>query len=325
MSKENLLKILEESKGTVLSGNDLAEHLGISRNAVWKAINTLKSEGYDIQSVKNKGYLLSAWSDALSGSEIRMNLNEENKDDLRIIILEETPSTNSYIKEHKDLKNNTLVIAKSQTQGRGRLGKSFHSLDQGGIYMSLLKTEDLSKYDTSLATLAAALAVSEVLDGLSEEATHIKWVNDIYHKGLKLAGILTEGTLEFETGSLSALVIGIGININTETFPEEIQDIATSLYKATGRKSVRNEIIGKVINALDKYLLMTKKDSRKLISLYKEKMLYLGEEITVRRGNEEFSAHLTDLNDDGHLVLMRNNETMTMNSGEISIRKREIL
>lgn len=323
MSKENLLKILEENRGSVLSGNTLAEELNISRNAVWKAVNALKNEGYDILSIKNKGYLLSSWSDALSESEIRMNLDEDLRDDLKITILSETPSTNSYLKENKDLANNTLVIARTQTQGRGRLGKSFHSTDQGGIYMSLLKTGDIVKYDTSLATLAAALAVSEVLDRLLEEETRIKWVNDIYHNGYKLAGILTEGTLEFETGSLSALIIGIGININTEEFPSELQDIAASLYSITGRKFVRNEIIAEIIDALEKYLLMTKNDKERLVRLYKEKMLYLGEEITVRRGTDEFSAHLTDLNEEGHLILKRNHETLTLNSGEISIRKRD--
>jgi BirA family biotin operon repressor/biotin-[acetyl-CoA-carboxylase] ligase len=189
--------------------------------------------------------------------------------------------------------------------------------------MSLLKTGDIVKYDTSLATLAAALDVSEVLDRLLEEETRIKWVNDIYHNGYKLAGILTEGTLEFETGSLSALIIGIGININTEEFPSELQDIAASLYSITGRKFVRNEIIAEIIDALEKYLLMTKNDKERLVRLYKEKMLYLGEEITVRRGTDEFSAHLTDLNEEGHLILKRNHETLTLNSGEISIRKRD--
>lgn len=320
-----LLKIFEENRGTVLSGNDLAQRLSISRNAVWKGVNTLKAEGHEIESVKNKGYLLSPWSDALSSSEIRMHLCEERLDDLSIIILNETPSTNSYIKEHKSLLNNTLVLAKTQTEGRGRLGKSFHSLDAGGIYMSLLKTEDLSKYDTSLATLAAALAVSEVLDEESGKKTHIKWVNDILCDGFKVSGILTEGTLEFETGSLSALIIGIGINVNTRAFPEELKTIATSLTDITGKKFVRNEIIAKVMNALDKYLLMTKTDQGELVKRYKEKMLYLGEEVVVKRGNEEFSAHLTDLDDHGHLILKRNNEIMTLNSGEISIRKRELL
>lgn len=322
MSKNRLLEILEENKGKILSGNDLSDLLGISRNAVWKGINALKEEGHQIDSIKNKGYVLQVESDNLSKSEIIMNL-PESAPDFEIIILDEIPSTNTYLKEHKDLANNTLVLAKVQTGGRGRLGKSFHSTDQGGIYLSLLKTKDISTYNTSLATLASALAVSEFLDQYLGTPTSIKWVNDIYHEGYKLAGILTEGTLEFETGSLSSLIIGIGINVNTEDFPEEIQYIASSLHRVTGKKYVRNEIVAGILSSLEKYLTLTRTDPRELISSYRKKMLYLGEDILVIRGSEEIQGTLTDITEEGHLILRTPMETLTLNSGEISIRKRE--
>jgi BirA family transcriptional regulator, biotin operon repressor / biotin---[acetyl-CoA-carboxylase] ligase len=239
-----------------------------------------------------------------------------------IIILDETPSTNTYIKEHKDLPENTVVITKTQTKGRGRMGKSFHSKDQGGIYLSLLKMESLPEYNTDLATLAAALAVSETLDAYSPTETGIKWVNDVYVKGLKLSGILTEGTIEFETGTLSSLIIGIGINVNTETFPEELQGIATSLYQVTGKKFVRSEIIGHLLSKLESYLLMTKEDPAELVLRYKKKMIYLNEEIDFHRGSEVSSGTLLDLNEKGHLIIETDGKTMTLNSGEISIRKR---
>ena len=322
MSKNRLLEILEENKGKILSGNDLSDLLGISRNAVWKGINALKEEGHQIDSIKNKGYVLQVESDNLSKSEILMNL-PESAPDYEIIILDEIPSTNTYLKEHKDLANNTLVLAKAQTRGRGRLGKSFHSTDQGGIYLSLLKTKDISAYNTSLATLASALAVSEVLDQYLGTPTSIKWVNDIYHEGYKLAGILTEGTLEFETGSLSSLIIGIGINVNTEEFPEEIQSIASSLHRVTGKKYVRNEIVAGILSSLEKYLTLTRTDPRELIRSYRRRMLYLGEDILVIRGTEEIQGTLEDITDEGHLILRTPKETLTLNSGEISIRKRE--
>lgn len=323
MSKNRLLEILEENKGTILSGNDLSGLLSISRNAVWKGINSLKEQGHQIESIKNKGYVLHLDSDSLSRSEIARNVRDSTLN-YEIIILDEIPSTNTYLKEHKDLVNNTLVLAKTQTKGRGRLGKSFHSLDQGGIYMSLLKTEDITDYDTALATLASALAVSEVLDEYLEAATSIKWVNDIYHGGLKLAGILTEGTLEFETGSLSSLIIGIGINVNTEEFPEELSSIATSIYRITGKKHVRSEIIGKILSSLEKHLRMTRTNPEELILAYRKKMLYLGEEILVIRGEEKIQGTLQDITGKGHLILKTGSETLTLNSGEISIRKREI-
>lgn len=322
MSKNRLLEILEENKGKILSGNDLSDLLGISRNAVWKGINALKEEGHQIDSIKNKGYVLQVESDNLSKSEILMNL-PESAPDYEIIILDEIPSTNTYLKEHKDLANNTLVLAKAQTSGRGRLGKSFHSTDQGGIYLSLLKTKDISAYNTSLATLASALAVSEVLDQYLGTPTSIKWVNDIYHEGYKLAGILTEGTLEFETGSLSSLIIGIGINVNTEEFPEDIQSIASSLHRVTGKKYVRNEIVAGILSSLEKYLTLTRTDPRELIRSYRRRMLYLGEDILVIRGSEEIQGTLEDITDEGHLILRTPKETLTLNSGEISIRKRE--
>ncbi|HSR03486.1 MAG TPA: biotin--[acetyl-CoA-carboxylase] ligase, partial [Proteiniclasticum sp.] len=323
LSKDKLLTLLEEHKGQVLSGNDLSTKLGISRNAVWKSINALRKDGHEITSIRNRGYLLELQSDHLSESEIRMHLGEESGM-YNIIILDETPSTNTYIKEHKDLPDQTVVLTKTQTKGRGRLGKSFHSIDEGGIYLSILKMESLPEYNTDLATLAAALAVSETLDAYSGTETRIKWVNDIYAKGLKLSGILTEGTIEFETGTLSSLIIGIGINVNTESFPEELKGVATSLYQITGKRFVRSEIIGHLLSKLENYLLMTKKDPVDLLRKYKKKMLYLNEEINFYRGNEVSSGVLVDLNEKGHLIIETDGQTMTLNSGEISIRKREV-
>jgi len=323
LSKEKLLTHLEENKGQVLSGNDLSTKFGISRNAVWKSINALRKEGHEITSIRNRGYVLELQSDHLSENEIRMHLDDKSGA-YNIIILDETPSTNTYLKEHKDLPDNTVVLAKTQTKGRGRLGKSFHSINQGGIYLSILKMESLEEYNTDLVTLAAALAVSETLDAYAGTETSIKWVNDIYVKGLKLSGILTEGTIEFETGTLSSLIIGIGINVNTEGFPEELEDIATSLYQITGKKFVRSEIIGHLLSRLEYHLLMTKKDPLELVLKYKKKMLYLNEAITFHRGNEVSNGILLDLNEKGHLIIETEGKTMILNSGEISIRKRGI-
>jgi BirA family biotin operon repressor/biotin-[acetyl-CoA-carboxylase] ligase len=320
MSKHDILKILEQNRGEVISGITLSEELNLSRNSIWKGINALREEGYLIESVKNKGYRLLHESDSLSESEIKLYL--KNKD-FSIIIKDELPSTNTYLKENKstDFKNNTLVIAKSQSGGRGRLGKSFYSEDKSGIYMSLLKKEDLNQYDISLITIAAALCISEVLDSIAGIETRIKWVNDIYFQGKKLSGILTEGSMEFETGSLEYFIIGIGINVNTEAFPEEIKDIASSLSIQTKKKYRRNEIIARILDSLEGYLLMTKTSPELLIESYRKKMLYLDQEIVVLRGNETFNGILRGINDQGHLIIERDGKLITQNSGEISIRK----
>lgn len=322
MSSRKILKILEEHKGEILSGIDLAQELGLSRNAIWKGINTLKEEGYLIESVKNKGYRLLPESDSLSESEIRLKLQPQAPD-YRFILLEEVPSTNSYLKENREnrLENNTVVLAKVQTQGRGRLGKTFHSQDKGGIYLSLYKNEHLSDYDISLLTIATALAVSDTLDQVAKVSTGIKWVNDLYLQGKKIAGILTEGTLEMETGSLSSFIIGIGINVNVDAFPEELTDIASSLSLLTRKTYSRNEIIAALLSALESYLLLTKTDPQKLLARYREKLLFVGETIDVIRGKDTFQGILTTVNDEGHLVVDCQGQRVTFNSGEISIRK----
>lgn len=321
VSKDKILALLEEHKGTILSGNYLSTQLGISRNAIWKSINALRKDGHEITSVKNKGYVLEVGSDHLSESEIRLYLGA-NASSYHMLILDEIPSTNTYVKEHKDLPDHTVVLAKTQTSGRGRMGKTFHSEDQGGLYLSLLLTKDLTRYNTDLATLAAALAAAETLDSKCGVHTRIKWVNDLYLSGRKVCGILTEGSLEFESGTLNSLIIGIGINVNTESFPEELKGIATSLYEVTEKKFLRSALIADLLLNLEKHLLMTRENPEKLLRSYKEKMLYLGEDITIHRGNETTSGKLLDLSPQGHLIVESQGKILTLNSGEISIRKR---
>ena len=320
MSKLDILKTLEENRGEIISGIALSENLNLSRNAIWKGINSLKEEGYLIESVKNKGYRLLKESDSLSESEIRLHL--KNKD-FHFIIKDEMPSTNTYLKENKssDFRDNTVVLTESQTSGRGRLGKTFYSKDRGGIYLSLLKKEHLEKYDISLITIAAALCMSEILDSFSGRETKIKWVNDLYLPGKKIAGILTEGSMEFETRSLQYFIIGIGINVNTAAFPEELEGIASSLSLETNKHYLRNEIIARILDAMEGFFLLTVTNPAFLIDAYRRKMLYIDEQIEVHRGNETFTGILRGINDKGHLLIEKDGTLLTQNSGEISIRE----
>ena len=319
MVKDELLKLLEENRGEILPGNDLKDALGVSRNAVWKAIQLLKEEGHHIESVKNKGYTLLKESDVLSVSGLLQALGTSPT--YRVEVLEEVPSTNTYLKESDGKKNNTLVFAKKQTKGRGRLGRSFFSEDPGGLYFSLLKIEDLPRYNPSYATIACALSVRDALSEVSGLTLSIKWVNDIYYEGKKLAGILTEGTLEMETGTLSSLILGIGINVNTGSFPKELEDIATSLFLETGRTYVRQEVARTVLFHLEKNLLLTKENPGALLAAYKEHLLYIGEEITFLYDKKLRMGILKDLTSEGHLLVESDGTYLTLHSGEISIRK----
>ncbi len=324
MTKQKLLNLLESHKGEILSGPELSRELKVSRNSIWKAINALKKENHEIISVKNRGYYLKEDSDGLSKSDILRHLGPGG-DQYHIVLLDEIPSTNTYLKDQEDLPHNTLVIAKVQTMGRGRRGRTFHSLDEGGIYMSLLKSEELEKYDLDLATMASALALSKVADEVLKVESRVKWVNDLFISHKKVAGILTEGTMELETGTLSRLIIGMGINVNTKSFPKDLESIATSFFLETKEHYGRNAIIAKIILELDYYLLMTKSDPRGLLVEYKDKMLYLGEEVHVYQGKEQFMGTLTGLDEKGHLLIEKGDQLLTLSSGEISIKKREEL
>ena len=317
--KEELLRLLEEKRGEILSGNDLKDTLGVSRNAVWKAIQLLKEEGHEIESVKNKGYALLKESDVLSVGGLLQSFGKHPS--YHVEVLDEIPSTNTYLKESDGKKNNTLVFAKKQTKGRGRLGRSFFSEDPGGLYFSLLKKEDLLQYNPAFATIACALAVRDALSEVSGLSLSIKWVNDIYHEGKKLAGILTEGTLEMETGTLSSLILGMGINVNTMEFPEDLQDIATSLYLETGHTYVRQEVAKSLLSHLEKNLVLTKENPVALVKEYKKHMLYLGEEISFLYQQLPRTGILKDLTPEGHLLVESEGAFLTLHSGEISIRK----
>lgn len=322
MTKQKLLHLLETHQGDILSGPELSQALNVSRNSIWKAVHALRKDNHDIISVKNKGYYLKDDSDGLSKDNILRHL-EDAKEPYHVVILDEVPSTNTYLKEQEDLPHNTLILAKVQSKGRGRRGRSFYSLDEGGIYMSLLKTKGLENYNLDLATMASALALSKVADEVLQLKSQVKWVNDLYINGKKAAGILTEGTMELETGTLSRLIIGMGINVNTPSFPNELENIATSFFMETKRPYRRNEIIAKIILALESHLLMTKENPSGLLEQYKSRMLYLGEVVHVYRGKEHFTGTVIDLDDQGHLKIQTENTFFTLNSGEISIAKRE--
>ena len=323
MSKEKVLNLLEQHRGTYLTGNVLKDHLGVSRNAIWKAIQGLKAEGHDIEAQKNKGYRLRKDSDVLHLVSLQEALGKNHPYELHL--LPEVPSTNTWLKELDNQRNNTLVFAKKQTAGRGRQGRSFHALDEEGLYFSLLKTTDLERYNPALVTMACAVALQEVLEETMDAPVSIKWVNDLYIGDKKVSGILTEGSLEMETGSYSSLIIGIGINVNTKTFPKELEDIATSMTLFTGKTFHRVALAKKILEKVEGYLLLTKEDPEALLSRYKDHLLYLGKTILFTQEGQEQSGQLVDLTKEGHLLVEREGRLLTLHSGEIRIRKGDLV
>ncbi|MBR3539047.1 MAG: biotin--[Eubacterium sp.] len=247
MLKDELLKTLEEESPEPISGQRLAERFQVSRNAVWKAVNRLKEEGHEIISDPARGYALSAASDVLYEEGIRSYIRTEPG--IRINVFRETDSTNNEAKRRLGTgdQENILLVADHQTTGRGRMGHSFYSPAGTGIYMTLSMELGKPLLKPERITLAAAVAVVRVFSPYLEEKPQLKWVNDIFYKGKKVAGILSEGISDLETGMIHHVIVGIGMNVLPAKFPAELADIAGSFGLT---KPHRNELAGRITEEL---------------------------------------------------------------------------
>ena len=315
--KQELLKLLESSKGIYLSGEKIAESLGVSRAAVWKAINSLKSEGYEIESVTSRGYMLSAESDMLSEEGIKLHLKHE----IPLHYYHETDSTNKrcIALALEDAAHGTCAVADKQTAGRGRLGRSFYSPSSTGIYLSLVlhPAFDISK--AVLITVAASVAVARAIEKVCKVTPEIKWVNDIYIDGKKVCGILTEAVTDFESGQIKAVVPGIGINCSTTEFPEEIRDVAGCIPGSFSRNELAAAVIDELLDIADNI------EEREFIEYYRSHSLIIGKDINIlKAGKEPVPAHAEGIDENGGLIVSyADGSGETITTGEVSIRIRE--
>lgn len=258
-SKDKVLEFLENNKDDYISGEAMATSLGLSRNSIWKAINELRKSGYNIDAVSNKGYKLAGANDILSAAGIISFLNEEaratyqsEKDLIRIY--DTASSTNRIAKELAiaGKPHGTLVIANEQSDGRGRKDHSFFS-PKGGLYMSLLlNPEHLSTLEPDAITTMTGNAVCDAIESLTGTRPHIKPINDLFIGDKKICGILTEAGTEFETGDVQWIVVGIGINFDSDisAFPADIKKSATSLFAPGQSTSTKNQLVAEILNRI---------------------------------------------------------------------------
>lgn len=315
--KEKILEELENNSDVYISGQTLAEKFGVSRNAVWKAINQIKEDGCKIASVNNKGYRLLSRNEALSKEKITEDMTDLSKK-LNLIILKAIDSTNNEAKRMTadGFRGNALIVANEQTKGRGRLGKSFYSPKNTGIYMTFLFSTDVKMSNAIQVTTATAVAVVRAIESLTNVRPTIKWVNDVYIGSKKVCGILTEAVTDFETGLVQSIIIGIGINISTEDFPEQIENIACSLG-VNGLS--RNKVIAAVSNEL--LAICSNFDNKSYIKTYRDHSLILGKSIDFYKNNVKYNAVAVDIDSTGGLIVkLPNGRTEILNSGEITVR-----
>ena len=319
--QDHLRTLLESNKSVFLSGEEIARRLGVSRNAVWKAIKALQAGGYPIQAVPNRGYCLAASSDVLSESGIRQYLTGEALSlDLRVY--DSVDSTNLVLRSlaNAGAAEGTVVIAAEQTGGRGRKGRSFYSPQGTGVYISLLLKPKIAPDDATLITTTAAVAVSEAVEALSGEPAAIKWVNDVFLRGKKVCGILTEGSFDMESGQFEYAILGAGINVYEPVggFPAEISEIAGSVLVSPA-PDAKNRVIAEYLN---RFLpLYRELGSAATNAEYRKRSFVLGKMVNVLVGDRATPARAIDIDERCRLLVeYENGRRETLSSGEISVR-----
>ena len=320
--RDELIALLGTRKGEYLSGEEIADSLGCTRGAVWKAVTSLRSEGYKISAVTNKGYRLEA-SDVLSKESVEKYLT--GSEGLDITVYKSTDSTNTRLRElaEKGAPEGTVVIAGMQTGGKGRMGRSFFSPNDTGLYLSILVRPDMTADNAVRMTTAAAVAVAEAAEEVSARRADIKWVNDVYMDGLKICGILTEASFNPESGGLEYAVVGIGINIYEPDggFPQELKGIAGAVLDEHGEDH-RSRMAALVISGFMRYYRELAQNT--FLDSYRRRLIWKNEKINLISGNVMTPATLIDVDEGCRLIAeLENGERRTVSSGEISIRKQK--
>ena len=319
--KDEVLKELENNKGDYISGGQLADNLGVSRNSVWKAIKALEKSGYEINAIPNKGYCLAEKNDILSSYSIKQHLKNPHLD---ISVFSSVTSTNTILKEmaEQGAKEGTVIIAEEQTAGRGRTGKQFYSPKGTGIYISILLRPDIPAEESLFLTTSAAVATARAIEDVSDKRALIKWVNDIYLEDKKACGILTEGAFNVETGKLDYAIVGIGINVCIPDggFPDNIKDIATAIFdKQTDSINKRSILIANLLDYFMEYYKDFK--SKSYVKEYIERSMIIGKTITVIEGSKTSVAKAIDIDKNCRLkVQFENGTTKGLSSGEVSTK-----
>lgn len=307
--KDDVLLRLRGADAPV-SGQELARQLGVSRNAVWKAVESLRQSGYEIDSATNRGYSLLRDSDALSAGVISSLLEDRS---LPVYVLETVDSTSSECRRRIAAgEGRCLVLARQQSGGRGRNGKSFFSPPDAGLYMSAALRLDMPHVDAVGITTWAAVCVAGAIRDVTGLESGVKWVNDVFYGGKKVCGILTEAVSSFEDGQALSAVVGIGVNLHPSAVPAGLEDIIGFL----GCGAVKNELAAEITNRLLRY----NPRDRSYIDEYRALSVVLSRRISYVSGGVTHYGTAVDIDESGALVVDTDGVgRVTLSSGEISL------
>ena len=316
--KGRILQILREAEDYV-SGQYLCELLDISRQAVWKYIRQLKEEGYEIEGIKNRGYKISDHKDLLNENEIRAYLPLN----YQLFYQESVDSTNTLAKKvaEETEASRVLLVANQQVKGKGRRGRVWESPKGKDIYMSLLLREEIEPANAAMLTLVMGLSVAQAIEEFAKVSPRIKWPNDIVLDKKKICGILTE--MSAQVDYVNYIVIGVGINVNGESFSEELRDKASSIKLISGKMQQRAKLIGKIMDCFEENLklFMQKQDMTLLLDTYESYLISKGSEVTVIAGDESYRGKALGINSKGQLRVEKEDKSIeNVFAGEVSVR-----
>ena len=312
-TKYKVLTLLKQSKA-IVSGEALAKELHVSRTAVWKAIRDLEKLGYQIDHLAN-GYRFVS-SNVLEAEEIAFGpLLSEN------ILIEKSVDSTMNVAKLAGMNHQAapaLFLTETQRDGRGRYGRPFFS-PEGQIYMTLLLEPNKTFEELPQYTLLTAVAVALAIDDATGKSCDIKWVNDLFLDGKKVCGILSEAMSDFETGQISHVTIGIGLNfsIAPDKFPAELQTIATSLFPEGSPTITRNELIQNIWRNF--FELLDGLPDTAYLEYYRHKSFVIGKVVSFTQRGTHYTGKALRITDAGELIVQTKTGEMILSSGEISL------
>lgn len=324
-SRESVLEALRDGK--IVSGGELSRRFGLSRSAIWKAVSGLRRDGYDIDAAPGRGYQLRAAPDALTEFEIRRFLGPTRTIGRTLISFDETASTNADCKRlaREGAEQGTVVVANCQTAGRGRMNRGFQSPKDKGIYMSVLLYPEAPPEELFPLTSLAGICVCSAVERVCGIRPGLKWPNDPVLNGKKLCGILTELSMEGESGRVACLIIGIGVNASQgpDDFSPDVAQIATSLAWELQRPISRPALTAAMIEELDRaYSALTRRDLSAYLELARRDCVNIGKRVQLISpdGSRE-EADAIGLDERfGLIVRDASGAERVIRSGEISVR-----
>lgn len=325
--KSDILTLLRNSADYV-SGQQLCDQFGVSRTAVWKVINQLKEEGYQIESVSRKGYrLLESPADILSQSEIASRLQTKWAGK-KLYYVDSTGSTNTDAKRFAEEgdPHGTTVVADMQTAGKGRRGRKWQSPSGINTYFTILLKPDFAPDKASMLTLVMALSVAEAIEEITELKAEIKWPNDIVVNKKKVVGMLTEMSTTPEMDEIQYVVVGVGVNVNMgsiEEFPDEIRKTATSLRIESGKQINRAVLVEHILERFEQNYEKFEQtlDLSGLLDAYQSHLVNVDAQVRVLDPAGEYTGISHGINTTGELIVEKEDGSIVnVYAGEVSVR-----